>query len=76
MFWSRQASRSKSLEEKDPLAEVVVLTITKEGRIKFYGIKIGDKYGCDKTGAPISSRDYRYVSNLVWKYNQRTNSAS
>ncbi len=72
MFFGRLISTMK----KEPLggilskAEVIELYETKERRIKYYGIKVGDKFGCDKNGVPISSNDYGYVSNLVWAYNK------
>ncbi len=56
-----------------PKARVVQLYETKEGRIKYFGIKIDEKFGSDKDGQPISSSNYKYVNNLVWIYNRRLN---
>lgn len=54
-----------------PRAIVVEIYETKESRIKYYGIKVGDKFGCDRNGNPISSSNYKLIRSIVWKYNSR-----
>ena len=56
---------------KLPRAKVVELYKTKEFRMKFYAIKIGSKFGCNPNGEPISSRNYKYIRNLVQNYNRK-----
>ncbi len=66
---SKKASNGKTL----PKAIVVEMYITKEGHIKYYGIKVGDKMGSDRTGGPVCSSNYKYVRGLAWEYNRRLN---
>ena len=72
MFFSRLISTSKKGSNGKILhrAYVVELYQTKESRIKYYGIKIGSKFGCNKNGEPISSSNYKAVRQIAWKYNR------
>ena len=72
-FKSMNTSKTKSLGKTLPKAIVIEMYVTKESRIKYYGIKVGDKMGSDRTGEPVCSSNYKYVRSLVWEYNRSLN---
>lgn len=64
-MWGR-----KKEKEEQPIAEVVELYKTATTRQTFYGIKIGEKFGCDRDGNPICTSNLRYVRDVVRRINK------
>ncbi len=68
----KKRKKQKNQETDNLKASIVELYETKDLRIKYYGIKVGNKVGTDKTGSTICSSNLRYVQDLVYKFNDRS----
>ena len=51
-------------------AEVVLLYQTRNDNLKFYAIKVGDKYLKDSNNNPLISRNVLYLKKIARAYNR------
>ncbi len=57
-------------------ATIVQLCETRDNRFKYFAIKIGDSFGCNKKGEPITSRNYRQIQKIASTYNRNLQHAN